>query len=238
MNLLAIIPAREGSRGIPNKNSALAAGKPLIVWTIECALASAVVDMALVSTDSRALADLARASGAHVPFLRPAELARDDTPGIAPVLHAIEWMRDNRGVTPRYVVVLQPTSPLRIPADVEAAMTLALKVNADSVVSVTPAPSHPCWMKILDADGRMTDFLPRMEIPFRRQDLPEVYALNGAIYLGRTEMVLRTGGWYSERTYGYVMPPERSLDVDTAWDLHLADLVLRERHEERKDTDR
>jgi CMP-N,N'-diacetyllegionaminic acid synthase len=226
MNLLAIIPARKGSRGTPDKNIAVVGGKPLVRWTVECALASPSIERVLVTTDSKEIASIAVEAGADVPFMRPPELGRDDTPGIEPILHAVKWIRDNEGLTPRYVVVLQPTSPLRAPEDIEAALALAVRRDGDAVVSVVTAERHPYWMKTLEPDGRMSNFMSGKEIPFRRQDLPDVYALNGAIYLARTEFLLRKGGWYSADTYGYVMPVDRSLDVDTPWDLNLADLVL------------
>jgi N-acylneuraminate cytidylyltransferase/CMP-N,N'-diacetyllegionaminic acid synthase len=226
MRLLAIIPARKGSRGIPDKNIAVVGGKPLISWTVECALASASIERVLVTTDSKEIADIAVEAGADVPFMRPPELARDDTPGIEPILHAVKWIKDNEGPIPRYVVVLQPTSPLRAPEDVEAALDLAVRKDADAVVSVVTAERHPYWMKTLEPDGRMSNFISGKEIPFRRQDLPDVYALNGAIYLAKTEFLFREGGWYSDETYGYIMPVERSLDVDTPWDLDLADMML------------
>ncbi len=226
MNLLAIIPARKGSRGIPDKNIKIVGRKPLINWTIECALASPSVDRVLVTTDSKIIANVAVEAGAEVPFMRPAELARNDTPGIDPILHAVKWVRDNEGLTPRYVVVLQPTSPLRTPDDIEAALALAVRKDGNAVVSVVSTEQHPYWMKTLEPDGKMTNFISGKEIPFRRQDLPDVYSLNGAIYLARTEFLLREGGWYSDETYGYVMPMERSLDVDSPWDLDVADMAL------------
>jgi len=226
MNLLAIIPARKGSRGIPDKNIKIVGRKPLINWTIECALASPSVDRVLVTTDSKIIANVAVEAGAEVPFMRPAELARNDTPGIDPILHAVKWVRDNEGLTPRYVVVLQPTSPLRTPDDIEAALALAVRKDGNAVVSVVSTERHPYWMKTLEPDGKMTNFISGKEIPFRRQDLPDVYSLNGAIYLARTEFLLREGGWYSDETYGYVMPMERSLDVDSPWDLDVADMAL------------
>ncbi len=226
MNLLAIIPARMGSKGIRDKNLASVGGKPLIAWSIQCALASLSVERVIVTTDSKAIAAMAVELGAESPFLRPPELASDDTPGIAPVLHALQWIRDNEGGLPLYSIVLQPTSPLRAPEDIDGAMELAGKREADAVVSVVSTERHPCWMKTLDSTGRMNNFMPGREVPFRRQDLPDVYALNGAIYLARSEFLLREEGWYSENTYGYVMPVERSLDVDTPWDLELADMLL------------
>ena len=224
--VLVLVPARGGSRGIPDKNLALAGGRSLLARAIDAAAESRHRPRIVVSTDSERIAGAARAAGAEVPFLRPAELARDDTPGIAPVLHALRWLEEGEGYRPRWVVVLQPTSPLRTAADVDAALELAGARGADAVVSVTPAATHPFWVKRLDADGRLRDFAPATEAVARRQDLPGAYALNGAVYVARREVLLERESFHTERTWGYVMPPERSLDVDTPWDLHLADLVL------------
>lgn len=225
---LAVVPARGGSKGIPGKNVALVAGLPLIVHTLRSAAAARRIDRLIVSTDAEPIAQVARAAGAEVPFLRPAELARDDTPGCAPVIHALEWLEEQEGYRPDYVLLLQPTSPLRSGADIDAAIALAQSRNAERVVSVTAAATHPFWIKRVDADGALVPFCPD-EVPSRRQDLPPAYALNGAIYLARAA-TLRAGGSFSgSGTLAYVMPVERSLDIDTPWDLKLADLILSQR---------
>lgn len=225
----AIITARGGSKGIPGKNLRPAAGKPLIAWTIETALAATSLDRVIVSTESPEIADVARRHGAEAPFMRPADLAQDHTPGIEPVLHAVQWLEENEGYQPDIIVLLQPTSPLRIPEDIDRAIELIHEKSADAIVSVTPAEAHPYWMKQIDGSGRMTDFI-KLEQPIdRRQDLPEVYVLNGAIYLARYEVLVEQKTFYTDNTLCLVMPIERSLDVDTPWDLYLADLILRDR---------
>ena len=226
---LAIIPARGGSKSIPHKNIVLVAGKPLVAWTVQTALACPLLDRVIVSTDDPEIAGVARHYGAEVPFLRPSELAQDDTPGVEPILHAVRWSDENEGYRPDYVMVLQPPSPLRTREDIEAAMQLARERQADGVVSVCSVHQHPYWMKRITEDGWLTDFLPLDSAYTCRQDLPPVYALNGAIYLARREVLLERQTFYTDRTYGYIMPPERSLDIDTPWDLHLADLILKER---------
>lgn len=229
--VLAVIPARGGSKGIPNKNIAPVAGRPLIAWTIAAAQEARCVERVVLTTDSPVIAEVAREYGAETPFLRPPELAEDDTPGIVPILHAVGWLDEHEGYCPDYVMALQPTSPLRTAQDIEAAARLAWEKAADGVVSVCPAKHHPYWMKKIAEDGRMADFLPIDREYTRRQDLPPVYALNGALYLVRREVLVQRETWYTDRTYAYVMPPERSLDVDTPWELYLADLILRERRE-------
>ena len=235
---LALIPARGGSKGIPHKNLAPGGGRPLIAWTVAAARAAGPVDRVVVSTDDAVIAAVGRELGAEIPFLRPAELAQDDTPGIAPPLHALRWLEKHEGYRPALLLLLQPTSPLRTAEDIRAAVELLQARDADAVVSVTPVRKHPHWMKRLGAEGRLID-APALAhgleaVPqrggTRRQDLPPLYAPNGAVYLARRDVLLDHGGWYTERTYAYVMPEERSLDIDTPWDLHLADLVLGGRH--------
>lgn len=229
MKISAIIPARSGSQSIPNKNIATVADKPLIAWTIEASKSAPSIDRVIVSTDSRKIADIGEKYGAEIPFLRPPELAQDDTPGIEPIIHAVNWLENHDNYRPDYVICLQPTSPLRNSGDIEAAVRLAIDKEADAVVSLTFPEHHPYWMKKIDSEGRMNDFFQTDKPYPRRQELPPAYALNGAIYLARRDILLKQGSWYTESTYAYIMPPERSIDVDSSWHLSLAELLLRER---------
>lgn len=226
MQILGVIPARGGSKGIPKKNITSVGGKPLIAWRIESARA-AQISRVIVSTDDPAIAEVARAYGADVPFMRPAALAADDTPGTAPILHAVEWLGNHEGYQPDYVVTLQPTSPLCSTADLDAALELALSRGAEAVISVTPAVDHPYWMKRIGEQGELADFAPGQSVT-RRQDLPPVYTLNGAIYITRADVLRERKSLYGAQTLAYVMPPERSLDIDTLFDLRLVDLLLRD----------
>ena len=227
--MLALITARGGSKGVPGKNVAPVAGKPLIAWTIGAALASACVSRAVVSTDDDEIARVARQWGADVPFIRPAELARDDSPHIPVMTHAVEWLESREDLHFDYILLLQPTSPLRTAEDIDGAYRLCSEKNADSVVSVCEARSHPYWTKRIDANGRLEDFVASCEDYPQRQSLPPAYALNGAIYLVKRDVLMEKQAIHTDRTYAYVMPPERSLDVDSPWDLHLADLILKDR---------
>jgi CMP-N,N'-diacetyllegionaminic acid synthase len=229
LQVVGIIPARGGSKGIPRKNITLLAGKPLIAWTIQAVQLSLQMNRVIVSTEDEEIARIAKQHGAEVPFLRPTELAQDDTPGIAPILHAVKWLEQNEGYLPDLIMCLQPTSPLRSFEDIDAAIELAAQKNADAVVSVMPVDHHPDWMQCVDTDGRLRDFSTHDHPATRRQDLPPVYALNGAIYLGRRTVLLEQESWYTDKTYAYVMPPERSLDIDTQWHLRLADLILKDK---------
>jgi CMP-N,N'-diacetyllegionaminic acid synthase len=227
--ILAVITARGGSKGVPKKNLAPVAGMPLIYWTITAAKQAGKLDRTIVTTDCEEIARTASEFGVPAPFIRPAELAKDHATSVDTILHAVRWLDRNDDYRPDFVMCLQPTSPLRTPEDIDAAIDLALGRDAESVVGVTPVAHHPYWTSRMDEEGCITDFFKLDRAYDRRQDLPPAYASNGAIYLTATGTLLEKESLYGEKTYGYVMPAERSLDVDTPWDLHLADLILRSR---------
>jgi len=219
--VLAIIPARGGSKGIPRKNIVELAGKPLIAWSIIEAAKSAYIDRLVVSSEDEEIIRVAREWGAEAPFVRPAELSGDDTPGIDPVLHAIESLPGYD-----YVVLLQPTSPLRSVEDIDSAIALCLETGNDFCVSVCRAQESPWWMVTLDGKGKIAPLMADDGRYPRRQDLPEVYAYNGAVYVGKCDSLLRDRSFFADPT-GYVMPLERSVDIDSASDLDLAAALLR-----------
>ncbi len=223
MKILALIPARGSSKGIPRKNIKSIAGKPLIAWTIEAALCSRVLDAVVVSTEDEEIAGVARQWGAQVPFRRPAELARDDTPGIDPVLHALEQLPNFDAV-----LLLQPTSPLRTIEDIDACIGLAQDLQAPSVVSVSEPGIHPYRTYLLGADQRLQSLIYAPPVS-RRQDLPPVYAVNGALYYTRADWLRQRHAFVTAETVAYVMPPERSVDLDTLLDWKLAEMLLKER---------
>jgi N-acylneuraminate cytidylyltransferase/CMP-N,N'-diacetyllegionaminic acid synthase len=230
MKILAIIPARGGSKGIPRKNIRPLCGKPLIAWTIEQAIQSKLLNRVIISTEDEEIAQISRQYGAEVPFLRPAELAMDDTTSVDTLIHAVQWLENEEQYHPNYIMLLQPTSPLRIREDIEAVVKLAQEKQADTVVTVCPVRDHPYWTKKLTDNQQLADFLSLENISLRRQDLPPVYALNGAIYLAKRDVFLSKKSFYTDQTYGYIMPIERSIDIDTEWDLYLADLILRDKY--------
>ncbi len=227
--ILGIIPARGGSKAIPRKNLALLANKPLLAWTVEVALESASLDRVIISTDDPEIAEVGKNLGAEVPFLRPAELATDTSTSMDVILHAIHWLDDNEKYRPDYVLLLQPTSPLRTATDIRESISLAREKHADSVVSVCESHQHPLWMKGVNEEGKLIDLYPQSAASTRRQDLSPVVALNGAIYLASRTFLLSERTFISDCTYAYVMPENRSLDVDTPWDLYLANLILNDR---------
>jgi CMP-N-acetylneuraminic acid synthetase len=228
---VGLITARGGSKGVPRKNVANVGGKPLIAWTISAAIKSRSLARTIVSTDCDEIASVSRLYGAEVPFRRPSELAQDSSPHVEVIRHAIEWIAKDEGVCPDYIVLLQPTSPLRVAFDIDAACGVAASRQADSVIGVSLLHSHPYWTKSMSDDGRLIEFMksPDRSEYIQRQDLPPAYAINGVIYVIRCSMFLREMAYFTARSFGYVVPAERSLDVDTPWDMKLADLILTDR---------
>lgn len=226
--ILGLIPARGGSKGIPRKNVRPLGGKPLLAWTIEAAMEAGCLDRLLVSTEDEEIAAVGRQYGCEVPFMRPRELARDDTPGIAPVLQALAWLEKQEGYVPDFVMLLQATSPFRTSAQISEIVELALAPSFepfDSLVSVVKPDHPPQWMFIAQGDGRLSPLLSA-DIAYRRQDLPVTYALNGAIYLTRTAVLRQKESFLVERTKGYLMDRVTSLDLDTVDDWQIAESYI------------
>jgi CMP-N,N'-diacetyllegionaminic acid synthase len=231
LNVVALIPARGGSKGIPRKNVLPVAGKPLIAWTIAAALRSRKLSRILVSTDDAEIAQVAREYGAEAPFLRPPELARDESPVIDTVEHALRWVERAAGNLPDYVLLLQPTSPLRTTEDIDGAIDFAYARGAEAVLGVCEASPHPYLARRIAQDGSLDDFIVVPTRPARRQDFPPAYVLNGAIYLNRVESLLASRTFQPPGTLAYPMPAERSCDIDTPLDLQIAEMILKnERH--------
>lgn len=232
--VIGLVTARGGSKSIPRKNIKLLADKPLIAWTIEAALQSRELSRVIVSTDDQEIAQVARQWGAQVPFMRPPELAQDDSPHIAVVKHAIHWLATHKRMHPDYIMTLQPTSPLRTAEDIDAAIQLAETRAAIAVVSVCETEHHPYLSKRILQDDTLADFVSTDIAYLRRQALPPAYALNGAVFLNRRESLLHDRVFLPKGAYAYIMPPERSLDIDTPWDFYLADLILRDKYRDER----
>ena len=224
--VIGLITARGGSKSIPRKNVKPLAGKPLITWTIEAALQSRGLSQVIVSTDDQEIAQVAREWGAKVPFMRPSELAQDGSPHIAVVEHAVRWLAEHDNAHPDYIMTLQPTSPLRTAGDIDAAIQIAETRAAIAVVSVCETDHHPYLAKRVLPDGTLADFVSSDIAYLRRQALPPAYVLNGAIYLNRCESLLRDQTFLPEGTFAYIMPPGRSLDIDTQLDFRFAEFML------------
>lgn len=211
--VLGLITARGGSKGLPRKNVLPAGGKPLVAWTVEAALAAQSVGSVVLSTDDVEIMEVAKSAGCMVPFCRPPELATDNTSSIEVVMHALDQLPGFE-----YVVLLQPTSPLRTAADIDAAFALLQARGAPSCVSVCEAEQSPYWMYRLNEDNSMARLLPQAASFSRRQDLPLVYVLNGAIYIARVDWLRETKSFIGDGCVAYLMPRERSVDIDSAED--------------------
>ncbi|HEY3344596.1 MAG TPA: acylneuraminate cytidylyltransferase family protein [Anaerolineaceae bacterium] len=229
--ILALIPARGGSKGVPRKNIRPLAGRPLIAYTIDAALAVRErLHRVVVSTDDPEIATLAVAHGAEAPFLRPADLAADRSPTLPVLQHALRFVEEQDGVQMDWVLLLQPTALFRAAADIHAALDLALAGSCDSVISVVQVfATHPILMKRIEA-GRLLPFCIEEPEGTRRQDYrPEAYMRNGAIYLTRRDCLVEKNSIWGEVIRPYIMPEERSVNIDGELDFKLAEFLLTER---------
>lgn len=220
LSVLALIPARGGSKGVPGKNILPIGGRPLIQWTIDAARASAAIDRLVLSSDDDAIMAAASAAGCEVPFRRDARLARDESTTIDVVIDALDHLP-----THDILLLLQPTSPLRSTADIDGVLERLVASGAPACVSVREAEDHPYWtFRLADDEGRGGGRLeayarPADGTPLRRQDLPGAWCLNGAVYAVRTDWFREHRTFLSAETVGYPMPPERSIDIDTPDDV-------------------
>jgi CMP-N-acetylneuraminic acid synthetase len=219
--ILAFIPARGGSKGIPHKNITPLAGKPLIQYTIDAAKQSRYIDYVLVSTDDEEIATVARRCGAEVPFLRPPELAADTAKTIDAVLHAIETLRE-AGETFDSLVLLQPTSPLRTAEDIDKAVETFYESNRQPVVSVSEVSDHPILIRTIE-DGRLKPLL-QTGSTVRRQDMPPFYRVNGSIYINPIEEISQTTS-FNDNPVPFIMQKSHSVDIDEPLDLKIAEWI-------------
>ena len=221
-SVLGVIPARGGSKGIHKKNIKSLAGKPLIAWTIEEAKKSKYIDRLILSSEDQEIIEVAKKWGCEVPFTRPMELAQDDSPGVETVLHAIK-------ILPEYdfVVLLQPTSPLRSVDDIDGCLEKCIEAKANSCVSVTEADKSPFWMYYLNDQDFLEPVIKTDENYNNRQELPKVYQLNGAVYIANTSWLINNKSFKSIYTVAYTMPKERSFDIDNDVDFKMSEMILK-----------
>ena len=222
--IIALIPARGGSKGLPGKNIKDLDCKPLIAHTIEVAKKSRIFDRIIVSTDNKEIAEVAKEYGAEIPFIRPAELATDSADAMDVVIHALKWFK-NKGEDFDYIMKLQPTSPLRTKQDIINSMDLIIQKDGDSIVSVSECEHHPLWSNKLEPDLKMSNFIDEDIKGKNRQELPKYYRLNGAIFLSKIETLLNTKDWLGEKSYAYIMDSNRAIDIDSEMDFYLAELL-------------
>lgn len=219
--VLAIVTARGGSKGVPRKNIRLLGGKPLLLWSFEAAADSRYIDRCVLSSEDEEIIAVSRKHGYDAPFARPRELAADDTPGVAPVLHALTALPECYDL----VVLLQPTSPLRLAEDIDGALEACVTADAPACVSISPAAKSPYLYQRMDAKGRLVPLLDAGGAS-RRQDMPETFTLNGAVYVAKTSFLHREKTFFTQHTIGYVMPEQRSLDIDSELDFSLCECLL------------
>jgi CMP-N-acetylneuraminic acid synthetase len=225
--IVACIFARGGSKGLPGKNIKNLTGKPLIAWSIEHALSVPRIGRVIVSTDSEEIAAVARAHGAEVPFMRPAELAQDDSPEWLAWRHALEFLKRDEGTMPEAMVSLPTTSPLRAPDDVERCLDAFERDRPDMVITVTIARRNPYFnMVTVDGAGLARLVIPPAKGIARRQDAPSVYDITTVAYVARPEFVLSRQGLFEGRVSAVQVPPERALDIDTPLDFRVAECIM------------
>lgn len=231
---IAIIPARGGSKRLPKKNVLDLGAKPLIAWTIEAALGCPFLDEVMVTTDDGEIAEVAKRHGAHVPFMRPDALASDTATSFDAIKHTIDYYQFELRKRFDFVVLLQPTSPLRNSQNISGAIELQAKKNADAIISVCEVGHSPLWMNTLPNDHSMAGFI-RDEVKNKRsQDLEKFYRLNGAIYIVSVDVLLAEQTFLPEHnSYAYPMSAECSVDIDTKSDLQLAACILQSEIKER-----
>jgi len=225
--VLGIVPARGGSKGIPRKNVALLAGKPLLAYTAEAALRAERLSRVVLSTEDDAIAEIGRRLGLDVPFLRDAALARDDTPGL-PVIQDVVRRLEADGDVYDAVFTLQPTSPLRRAEDIDGPIGLLERTGADSVISfVSVGEKHPARMKYIDEAGRVVNppFAEKFEGQ-RRQELPPIFLREGSVYLTRREVLMLHDSLQGRDCRAWIVPPERACNIDEPLDLLLAECLL------------
>lgn len=230
-NIITIIPARGGSKGVLAKNIRKCCGKPLIAWTIEQAITSKYFDKIIVSTDDNQISEISKQYGAEVPFLRPKKLAEDDSPTIDAIIHSLDFL-ENNGYHPEIVVLLQPTSPLRTAQDIESALNLFFEYEkiCSAVVSVSEFDHSP-YLSLKIEKGYLKPNFGEEYFNKRRQDLPQLYKPNGSIYISTPNNIRKYGGFFGNKIVPYKMPQERSVDIDTITDFKLAELMLGELNE-------
>jgi CMP-N-acetylneuraminic acid synthetase len=216
MNATAFIFARGGSKGLPGKNTRPLGGKPLIAWSIEHAHAVSRIKRVIVSTDSEEIAAVARDHGAEVPFIRPGELARDDSPEWLAWRHALKFVQDQEGALPQAMVSVPTTAPLRSPRDIENCLDVYERGDVDMVVTVTDAHRSPYFNMVkIQPDGTVGLVIPSQSAVARRQDVPEVFDMTTVAYVARPEFVMTQGSVFAGRVRHVHVPAERAIDIDT-----------------------
>jgi len=223
-NILAIIPARGGSKGVPRKNIKMLGGKPLIAWSIQSALQSKLINTTIVSSDDSEIISIAEQYGGSIPFVRPSYLATDTATTVDVLLHALDFYKLQDTVFD-YIVLLQPTSPFRKISDIDAAIMKAIENKVDMVVSVKETGSNPYYVLFEEDENGFLEKSKKSSFT-RRQDCPKVYEYNGSIYVINVSSLLSNNSLSFEKTIKYEMDPMCSIDIDDMLDFKYAEFLL------------
>lgn len=227
MSIVAFIFARGGSKGLPGKNIRLLGGKPLISWSIDQARLVKSIDRIIVSTDCQQIAEIARKSGAEVPFIRPVDLAQDDSAEWFAWRHALTYIQQSTGKFPSAMVSVPATAPLRFPIDIENCIDLYNEGDVDIVITTTPSHRNPYFNMVkVNIDGTI-GLVNKPESPIsRRQDAPEVFDMATVCYVANPEFVMTCNSHFEGRVKAVTIPPERAIDIDTLFDFQIAEYLL------------
>jgi CMP-N,N'-diacetyllegionaminic acid synthase len=220
--VLAIVPARGGSKGLPGKNIAALGGKPLIVWTIEAATKSAYIDRLILSSDDDSIIQVALDHGCDVPFRRPDDLAGDETSTVEAVRHTLMELDESYD----YIVLLQPTSPLRNTNDIDFCISRCIDSNSATATTLSVNKKPVDWSYYLSKDGRLAPVLDHNKRPDQRQQATDSYSLNGAVYVASAQYIESNDQFVNQDTYGCPMPTRRSIDIDDECDLIFAEALV------------
>lgn len=227
MKILSIIPARGGSKGVPRKNIKDLNGKPLISYTIEAAKKSKYIDRVVVSTDDLEIAEVSKNFGAEIPVLRPKSLAGDISPTVEAIIHMLNYLKEEENYIPTHIMLLQCTSPLRNYKHIDEAVEKFAKNKEKALISVCESEINPYWTNIFEGN-KLKPFIKEGYNITRRQDLPEVYRVNGAIYLIEIDTLLEEKTFQPESLTGYIMDSYSSVDIDTELDFKIAEVIMRD----------
>ena len=230
-SVIAIIPARAGSKGLPGKNIRDLCGKPLIGWTIEAGLKSKYIDVVAVSTESQDIARVARNFGAATPFMRPPELATDEATSYEVTKHMLDCYQAECNASFDYTVLLEPTSPLRDSNDIDRALEKLTETSqAKSIVGIAKTEGqNPAFLVKVRADATLVEFIDGGMRHIRRQDVEDVYFIEGSIYISETSKLLERKTFYHEKTIGYILPKWKSLEIDDEVDFIMVEALMTKR---------
>jgi CMP-N,N'-diacetyllegionaminic acid synthase len=228
LKILAIIPARGGSKGLPGKNIRILNGKPLIAYSIEEAKKSKYIDRVILSTDSQEIIDACKPYDIEVPFIRPIELATDNALAVDNYEYTLNRMKDEFNYDADVLVVLQPTSPLRTVEDIDKAIEIYINKKGDSVVSVCELP-HPIErVRKLTEDGKIRNYSDKKIVLKNRQDYEKLFVPNGVVFVLNVDLFLKHKTYYFDNTYAYIMSKKQSIDVDDILDFSLIELIIKQ----------